>query len=454
MVPTIVGGGVTGLTLAGRWAQDGREFNLLEREPVLGGLARSVRVKDFFHDLGPHRLFAHDPTIMKFITDILEGDFDWVERKTSFILYGRNHVWPTSKSIIATLPWKELVRIGFDLMLRSRREVDNFEDFISTRYGPRLLDLFFRPITEKFFRLPCKLLHKDWAEASMDRAIIEKYQHMGTLYYLIARTLLPLPPFRFIYPRTGGIQTFPDRLAAKCQASPRARLLRGAEVTGIEIKDQEIRLLTLSNGEKLEVDFVVWTGPIDRLYEMVTSDRSPLSFISTFLAHLILKSAPPTRDQWVYIPEEKYRITRISYPANFLGKPDPGHRGMCVEASLSEEEARGISPDRLFARVVSDLTDLKVISGPQDIEHRQTMVVPDSYPVYTYDYPANLRKMLLDLGRVRNLFVLGRSGMFWYNNMDNSIAAGLSFYDWLAGLDQAPDAEAKAEWVLRGRQTF
>ena len=47
--------------------------------------------------------------------------------------------------------------------------------------------------------------------------------------------------------------------------------------------------------------------------------------------------------------------------------------------------------------------------------------IPESYPIYHKHYPRELEKARRALGQFENLHLAGRTGMFWYNNMDHSI---------------------------------
>jgi protoporphyrinogen oxidase len=47
--------------------------------------------------------------------------------------------------------------------------------------------------------------------------------------------------------------------------------------------------------------------------------------------------------------------------------------------------------------------------------------IPEAYPIYRIDYPQRLAQIKKDLSRVSNLVIAGRSGSFWYNNMDECI---------------------------------
>lgn len=452
--PVIVGGGVTGLALADLWSRRGMDCTLVEREPVLGGLSRSVQVDGLPYDLGPHRFFTHDPEVLDYILGVLGGNYDWIERKTSFYLSGRYHQWPITRQALWSLPWKESFRAGIDLLLRSHRPVDNFEDFIISRYGPTLNRIFFKPITDKFFRIPSKLVHPDWAVASVDRSIIDKYQHVDTLYYLLARLIKPPEPFHFIYPRQGGMQFFADELARRLDSCGHCRVITGTPAAEVETARGKVCSITLADGERIETDGVVWTAPVTKLWELVTGSPSTLNFLTTIFYYLMLDKAVTRPEQWIYFPEEEFRVVRISIQGNFYREGGDRFRAITAEVTAGEEERIITDPERGFSRVVDDLVKLGVITGPGRVTGHVTVVVPESYPVYSSSYRRDLESMLSELCALDNLYIVGRSGMFWYNNMDNCIKVGMEFDRWMQSIDELPSAEQKKAWVHEARSRY
>jgi UDP-galactopyranose mutase len=55
--------------------------------------------------------------------------------------------------------------------------------------------------------------------------------------------------------------------------------------------------------------------------------------------------------------------------------------------------------------------------------------VENVYPIYTLDYLHRLERTMNRLAHIQNLVLLGRTGTFWYNNMDHSIRSGLECAD-------------------------
>jgi hypothetical protein len=55
--------------------------------------------------------------------------------------------------------------------------------------------------------------------------------------------------------------------------------------------------------------------------------------------------------------------------------------------------------------------------------------VPFTYPIYKLNYFGELTRNLRELATFKNMLLAGRSGRFWYNNMDHSIGQGLTMSD-------------------------
>ena len=49
----IVGGGITGLSVAWKLSEKGHEVVVIESDKSVGGLAKSVKIENYFFDIGP-----------------------------------------------------------------------------------------------------------------------------------------------------------------------------------------------------------------------------------------------------------------------------------------------------------------------------------------------------------------------------------------------------------------
>ena len=102
----IIGGGVLGLTAALRLAQQGHDVTVLEREPVLGGLASSFEVApDIWLERYYHHLFKSDHAAVGLIQELGLGErLEWHRPVTTVQVDGVVHQLDSPRSLLRFPP--------------------------------------------------------------------------------------------------------------------------------------------------------------------------------------------------------------------------------------------------------------------------------------------------------------------------------------------------------------
>ena len=86
----IVGGGILGMTLGLRLAQQGQKVTLYEAAPELGGLASAWQLDDILWDRHYHVTLLSDSHLRSLLRELnLEQEIQWVETKTGFFTGGK-----------------------------------------------------------------------------------------------------------------------------------------------------------------------------------------------------------------------------------------------------------------------------------------------------------------------------------------------------------------------------
>lgn len=98
-----------------------------------------------------------------------------------------------------------------------------------------------------------------------------------------------------------------------------------------------------------------------------------------------------------------------------------GATGLCVEVTCREGDARWQHAERLSDWVIDDLVKVGMLRDRRVVHGVRVERVADTYPVYHCRYPAELDRARRALSSYDNLELAGRTGMFWYNNMDHSM---------------------------------
>jgi protoporphyrinogen oxidase len=424
---TIVGAGVAGLTIAYQLSAQGYDVTVLEKHSAVGGLGRSWHYGDFHFDVGPHRFHTENPRVAAFIRQVLQEEAIEIPRKSGVRMFGKFHEWPLRPSVLLSMPISLMFRGAKDLVLREHLEGESFEADVINKYGRTLYNIFFEPYTRKFlFHSPAEL-HRDWARAGVNRAIIDKRAQSDTLWSLLKNTLLPKPvDTTFLYP-PHGVGRFSD-LATAAIESRGGRVRLGMAVTGVEAASGRIRAVTAGT-ERVTCENLVWTAPITEISAHLGIQDVDLEYLSTIFYNVEIDTPDKFDYQWTYFGGDEI-FSRVSSPAAFARTMVPeGKSGLCVELTCREGDERWQHPDRFTEAIVRDLVRTGTIDDAADVMRVHIEKVPKTYPIYKLNYFTELTRNLRELSAFPNLLLAGRTGRFWYNNMDHSIGQGLTMAD-------------------------
>lgn len=439
----MVGAGAAGLTLGYHLCKAGLPVTLLEKEAQVGGLARSFRYDEWSFDIGPHRFYSANPKVKNFLTDILGSGFITIPRSSAVHFMGKYHEWPLRLETIFKLPPWVAARAGLDMIRKVRiAEAPSFENYILRKYGRTLYQTFFKDYTEKFLGVDAARTHRDWARTGVERATIDEKTDTASLLSIFKLMLLPKPAeLHFWYPPR-GVHTFWEKCAEKIRGmggelytgtAPSRLETRGDRVTHVVVGDRAIPVAAL-----------VWSGPIPELCRLLGLEEPALEYRSHVLYNVLLKEPPNHTWQWIYYGAPEISFSRISNPATFSPETVPrGRGGLCVELTCQEGDELWRDPERVRRQVVADLVKVRAIRSEKQIEAIKIERVPKSYPIYHIDYPQRLQAARRAIKQFTNVRLLGRTGKFWYNNMDHSIEDAFTRASELLGVVEPPTERAR-----------
>jgi protoporphyrinogen oxidase len=424
---TVVGAGVAGLTIGYQLAGKGYQVTVIEKNGVVGGLARTFHYGDFHFDVGPHRFHTENPRVASFIRDILKQDAHEIPRKSGARMFGHFHEWPLRPGILLAMPVKLMFKGARDLLFKERLPGESFEADVVNKYGRTLFDIFFEPYTRKFLFYSPRELHRDWARAGVNRAVIDKRAHSDNLWSLLKNTLMPKPvETMFLYP-PHGVGRFSDLLAGGIR-SMGGRILLNASVTGLERSSARITGVH-TESERIACENLVWTAPLTTLNAFLDIPGIDLEYLSTIFYNLEIGKPGKLDYQWTYFGGDEI-FSRVTAPEAFLRTTTPpGKSGLCVELTCRQGDERWQNPERYTDRILADLARTGTIDAVSDVERVHIERVPFTYPIYKLNYLGELTRNLRLLAQYSNLLLAGRCGRFWYNNMDHSIGQGLTMAD-------------------------
>ena len=115
-------------------------------------------------------------------------------------------------------------------------------------------------------------------------------------------------------------------------------------------------------------------------------------------------------------------FNRISVPRYFCGSTaPPGMTGYCVELTCRVGDDRWRNAERLVDWVLDNLVKVGMLKSRRRVIDVKVERVKDSYPIYKKNYPRPSTPRGGTWRQIENLHLAGRTGLFWYNNMDHSM---------------------------------
>lgn len=422
----IAGAGIAGLTLAYELCKSGADVTVIEKESIVGGLARSFSYDNgYTFDAGPHRFYSESPAVLQLIHEVLAEDILTMPRKSGVRMFNRYFEWPLGLGDLFRMPLRECLAVAVDMFIKESRAGESFEDYILASYGRTLYEIFFKPYTEKFLRLPCSKISKHWALTGIDRAVIDSSIKVDNLSSLAKSFLSPKSPLQFIYPKSGGIGVFSEKLSQMITALG-GTVITGCAVTGVSRDGFSVRTVS-AGGIAYDCDSLVWTAPISELMDILRVPSPELSYLSLVIYNFMTTVEQKPTYQWCYFGAEDVPFNRISYPTLFNASlAPPGETGICVEVTCRRGEAVWQNPDGMKEQILTAMLKNGVISSQEEILGCHIELVSGAYPIYTLDYEEKLSAAVSQVSRFKGVELLGRTGRFWYNNMDHSIEDALA----------------------------
>jgi protoporphyrinogen oxidase len=437
----IIGAGPAGLTAAHELLEHGQSAIVLEADHQVGGISRTVEYKGFRFDIGGHRFFSKVKMVRDWWDRMMPDDF-LVRPRLSRIFYNEKFFDYPLKPLNAlrSLGLLETIRIGISFVtikLFPYQQEDNFERWVSNRFGRRLYEIFFKTYTEKVWGMPCSEIGADWAAQrikNLDLLTLVRTAFLGNrgAGSKVVTTLIE----EFNYPRLGPGMMW-ERVADVIEKRG-CPVKFGNRVERVSHEDGRVQSVTARTGEGLQEVFgsdFISTMPIRDLFESLHPPPSQealqaardLTYRDFLTVGLILDCSDPFPDNWIYIHSDSVQVGRIQ---NFKAwspemVPDPSRSCIGLEYFVQENDNLWIMADEdLIALGIQETASLGLIRA-EDVIDGVVIRMPKAYPVYDRDYQKRLDIIRAYLEGLPNLQLVGRNGQHRYNNQDHSMVTAI-----------------------------
>ena len=428
----ILGGGPAGLTAAYILGRRGRPGAVFEADGTVGGISKTVEFNGFRFDLGGHRFFTKLQPIARLWEEMLGEEFLTRPRLSRIFYDGKYFDYPiTAKDVVARLGIWESTRCALSYLWAARHrndEAHTFEDWVTTRFGRRLYDAFFRSYTEKVWGIPGSQIRSLWAAQriknfSLGRAIL------SILGFGKKNVTTLIEEFR--YPRLGPGQMW-EAFAAYAEGNAIPVHLR-QRCVGIQHSENRVNSIVVrQNGDTTEhsVDSLVSSIPLSELIRNLDPPAPPrvraaaeaLRYRDLVLVALMTSEPEPFPDNWIYLHDPETRAGRVqNYGIWSEGMVQPGTTCLGVEYFCFEgDEIWNMTDEQAVELAKGELARVGLID-PSKVTDGVKVLVPKAYPMYDAAYEEAVETIREYLQRFENLQTCGRNGLHRYNNQDHSM---------------------------------
>ncbi|WP_181374595.1 FAD-dependent oxidoreductase [Polaribacter aquimarinus] len=429
----VIGGGYAGLSCALELSKNDVKSILIEKEKELGGLSRTFSIGDSIFDIGPHIYFNKDKEVVKFWKNLV-GDKLQTRKRSNSIFYNSKYI-KSPLQVSNTL--KQLgifttVKIFYSFFMskiKNRNKAPKTsKDWVVFNFGKELYERFFKVYNEKIWGLPCEEVTSNWAgqriKSSLSKMI---YKSLTRDNDFIIKS--------FDYPEKGS-QTIINAIEKEIILHKKCEILKADKIVSIELnKKQKEYLVKTESGKQILSKTIISSIPIETTLKFLNNKNT---FINSLLDKLVyrnlvlcllnIESTIPIsfKNQWIDIHDPNVKALRATNYANYDCKMNSSQY---VPVSLeyncfNKEEIWNASDEEIYKIAINDLIKLKVISKEIKVSYK-IVKLEKAYPVYFKGYEEIIKILKQEVSKFPNLEVIGRLGMYKWNNMHHSVKTGI-----------------------------
>ncbi|MEM9510683.1 MAG: NAD(P)-binding protein [Cyanobacteria bacterium P01_E01_bin.35] len=403
----IIGGGITGITLARLLQQKNQNnFLVLEAGKEPGGLCRTEKVGEHYLDTGGgHFLCSKYPEVYDFIfAHIAKSEFNYFPRVSKIELENEVIDYPVESNL-----WQLSTEKKVDYLISAilageandQSEPSNYLEWIRWKLGDRIAEFYMLPYNEKIWGVNPNEMDIDW---------LHKIPSVNTKEIVLSclersSDTDKFPSHQgFYYPKQGGFQVIFDAIYQ--HVADQVRLSQ--PVTCLEKIEQG----WLVNNQ-YEAKVVINTAPWTKLYQALAVPEKLEDCFDKLRSNSIVVSLWEEEYEhdwhWCYIPDSSARHHREFYIHNFA----------------PHSQSNGLYTETNYIRWENQSGSYRFNSKPI-YEHTNEI----AYPIPTLGHD-NAIKSILDYYQTQHLFGVGRWGQWKYFNSDVCMREAMKFVEGL-----------------------
>lgn len=440
----VLGAGVAGLSFAKKVSEAGYSVIILEKEKVVGGLSRTLNHKGFLLDFCAHRFHTKNREVLD---EVMNMDLRWGKhlKKSRVYIYNKYLKYPYEmQNLLRAMPIHQSILCGASFLQAQiikpfdKKDIKSYKDWFVYFYGRHLYNYMMKNYTEKIWHMDPSKLSADWADQRFQgedlkklvKRMVEKLMKLDFSKHSLEDDSLAPDGGEFYYPE-GGIQEMPEAFARAAEKNG-GKIVLSANVLRINRNNKTIEYEKDGKKQKVKYSDLISTIPLHILYKLqnrkdkdLEKELSNNKYMDIIFVYLFVNKSKISNDHWLYFPDKDIIFNRAVEFSNWSPKMCPkGKTSVCFDITCYEgDKIWDMSDDKIAAKVISDADRIDYIKK-DFVDSSFVFRIKYAYPVYDLKYKDRLNKIVKFL-EDKNTFLLGRTGIFRYNNSDNSIEMGI-----------------------------
>lgn len=428
----VIGAGPAGMTAAYELSKADHRVTVFEAAPAVGGMSRTIELWGQKVDIGPHRFFSTDTRVNKLWLEVVGKDYAMVDRLTRIFYRNRYFHYPLQ-------PVDALMNLGpiqaaFCMLSYLKEKLNpttqdgSFESWVTSRFGSRLFETFFKHYSEKLWGISCRDLDADFAAQRIKKlSLWEAVKNALGGAKGKHKTLVD----QFAYPLQGTGMVY-ERMAERVRTRGNTILLN-TPVKRLLVSNTNVDGVELRDGTAISFDEVISTMPLTLLVKALQdvpqetlAAAAKLTFRNTIIVYLKVEGENIFPDNWLYVHSPELKTGRITNFRNWIPElyGDQKSTIVALEYWCYEDETWQTGDSDLIAKGKEELRRTRLI-GNTPISEGFVYRIPRCYPVYRRGYRECVATVTKYIRSLNHLQVIGRYGSFKYNNQDHSILMGM-----------------------------
>ncbi|MCX4353003.1 MAG: FAD-dependent oxidoreductase [Lachnospiraceae bacterium] len=386
----ILGGGISGCTVAYLLKKRGYCVRIIEKESV-GGLCRTQTMGDIFYEFGPHICYANENTTAYELFHKLLPEFQYIKYFPKQSMDGEVSnlaTFPITVANVLKLPEEDKVKAIEELyhINLDAPNYDNFEKYIISRVGKTMYEYCYKNYNKKQWGLEPKNMDSEWAKFRNFYLRSGDYGMFGDLWQ----------------GHPGDYNPFFNRLTENIE-------IIYDTVEKIIYEGQHISEIMTKNG-KYMADIIISTLPID--FVLNRNDELDYRGITKLFYLLKGESGLPT---YLCTFPNHYSWTRITdYGLQAKQKNENSLISFAVPHSSKEKE-----PD--FSGWIREADCFVKEKLCKEILERRVSNFDYVYPVSSGEMLRKYDDLIKNVSEIDNLVTFGRLGLYSYISMCTAI---------------------------------